>query len=143
MRRGVMSPLAEPGRRINHPSSLSVLVVDWKQSAAWTASRLFWPGCGERWGACIDTRCASVPTSQLPERQGCCWSLIRPRPSLLAGSAPTPAGSPPWAGVSTPLGGVASESLELGGGTLSGESRKRCLLSAPLGKESRSKAWQC
>ena len=55
------------------------------------------PGCGGRWGACIDTRCASVPESQLPERLGRA-KLKSFWPPRLAGSMPTPAGSPPWAG---------------------------------------------
>jgi len=132
VRRGVLSPLAAAcGERIGAPPSLSMVAVDWKRSAA-TAPPLwlFGPGCGGRWGACIDTRCVSLSESELPGRSGRAGletTLGSPR---LAGAAPTPAGSPPWAGVSTPPGGQASESLELGGGMLSGDSRKRRLLGA-------------
>lgn len=120
-------PAAASGRWISHSS---ISISDGCRSAMTggecTALRLYRPGCGGRWGACANTRCVSVPTSWLPERLGRAGRIFRPWPPRLAGAAPTPAGSPPWAGVPTPPGGAASDSLELGGGMLSGDSRKRC-----------------
>ena len=72
MRRGVLSPSAAVcGRRIGTPR-----LIQWLPSVGngWCAIALprgfHRPGCGGRWGACIDTRCASVPISRLPERLG-------------------------------------------------------------------------
>ncbi len=75
----MLSPLAAAcGTRIGAPPSLSMVAVDWKRLAA-TAPPLwlFWPGCGDRWGACIDTRCVSLSGSRLPGRPGRAGFLIR------------------------------------------------------------------
>jgi hypothetical protein len=79
VRIGVASPPAAAcGRRIAHPDRwetkshpLSTAAVGRKRPACdCTAPCCYRLGCGGRWGACIDTRCASVLNNRLPERSG-------------------------------------------------------------------------
>lgn len=71
MRRGVASPPAAAcGRWIVNPTPLSTIAGLRKRVPAIAPPLALLPGCGGRWGACIDTRCASVPNSRLPDRLG-------------------------------------------------------------------------
>ena len=53
------------------------------------------PGCGGRWGACIDTRCASVTQSRLPERPGRAGLPWEPLAALAGWRCAHSCGGPP------------------------------------------------
>lgn len=121
VKRGVLSPLAVPASGSVAPRFNQCWLSN--RNIRWQAPPLSYRlGCGGGWGACIDTRCASIPGSQLPERLG------RAELRLLAASVgwlyAYSCGKPSLGWRSTPLSGVASDSLDVGGGTLSENSRK-------------------
>lgn len=109
------------------PLPQSMLAFDWKRSMAkappfWLITR---PGCGGRWGACTDTRCASVPNRQLPVRSGRAGPFNRPLAASISRRCAHSCGKPSPGRRLDASGGQASESLACGGGTLSEDSRKR------------------
>lgn len=106
VKRGVTSPLAA-GRWIAHPTS-SFNGCHQLETIGGAGTALWLLQAGARWlmGSLYRYTMCKRNKQSVARTAGACWAPLGALGRLqLAGAAPTPAESPPWAGVSTPPGG--------------------------------------